>query len=286
MLFLTTQTAHFAPMLTLPQGNLTIKKFSDGELYVKLEEDVKNRTVWVIASTLPPAESLMELFFVLDALERAGAHINLVITYFGYARQDRAQPNEALGASVICNFLKTFKVCKTFVIHIHSERIKNFLRFKNEIPLDLFCDPASESDRIAAPDQGAYDFAVAIAKTCGREAVIVTKMRPEHEKVKILGVQDNIENKNILIVDDIISTGRTLLSVGSVLKSMGAKKIFAAATHGIFSDGALNRIQESDSIERVYVTNTLPQVKNFSKIRVMNIVPFIEKIIIENSEDR
>lgn len=279
MIFLTSQTAHLASSITLPQGTVKVKKFSDGELYVKLEEDVKDKNVWVLASTLPPAESLLELFFILDALERGGAHINLFITYFGYARQDRAEPGEALAASVICNFLKTFTLKKIFITHIHSTRIEKFLKFENVIPIDLFCTPAKESNRIAVPDQGAYDFARAISQTCGIEPIIATKMRPEQEMVEVVSLVDNIENKNVLIVDDIISTGTTLLSLGKALKSRGAKKIFAAATHGVFSDGALENIQQSDIIERVYVTNTLPQENRPSKIRVMNIVPFIEKVI-------
>lgn len=282
MIFLTTQTAHLASHFKLPPDVALIKKFSDGELYVKIDQKVKQKQVWIVASTFPPAESLLELFFLIDALDRAGAYVNVLITYFGYARQDRAEPGEALAASVICNFLKTFKLNKIVIIHVHSSRIASYLTFENKIPLDLFCLPAEETDRIAAPDQGAYDFAQALGRICGKESVIITKMRPEQEQVKITQVIDNIEHKNILIVDDIISTGNTLLSTAQALKKRGAHKIYAAATHGIFSEGALQRIQESDLIERVYVSNTLAQENRPHKIHVLNIVPVLEKVIEEH----
>ncbi len=282
MIFFTTSAGHLAPQIHLAQGKLTVKQFSDGELYVRVEEDVKSKQVWVIAST-PSAESIIELLLILNALQRESAFISLIITYFGYSRQDRAVPGEALAASVISSLLLTANVQKIFIIHAHSARLKQFLNFENKIPLDLFCIPAQESNRIAAPDQGAYEFVAAIGEQCGREAVVVTKMRPEQEKVKIMGVTDAIEGKHILIVDDIISTGTTLISVAHALKERGASTVSAAATHGVFSDGAHTLLDESPLIERIYVTNTLVQDTTWDKITILNIAPFIQNIIVQSS---
>lgn len=282
MIFATRQARSIAHSLPFEQGRVLFKYFSDGELYVKVEEDVQGKHVWVIGSTASPCDNILELFLLLDALKRAGASINLLLTYFGYARQDRAAQGEALGSDIIATSLKSFNLDHVFVIHAHSQALHTFLDFQNLIPLSLFCYPAQSQDRLAAPDKGAYELACSIAKTCNLKFITVTKMRPEQERVAIVEVQDNIAGKKVLIVDDMISTGNTILQVAQTLKEMGAATIQAAATHGVFSDDARDKIENSPFIEKVYVTDSLPQQDGYSKIEVLPIAPFIEEIINSN----
>ncbi len=283
MIFSTRQCNHIAEDLPFKKGRLLLKQFSDGELLVKIEEDVRDKIVWVIGSTAVPAENTIELMLLLDALQRAQARIYLVLTYFGYARQDRTSKGESLGSALFSTFLKSFNLEKIFIIHAHSPALHSFLDFENVIPVSLFCTPASGKDRIAAPDQGAYELAEAIAKTCNLGFITVTKMRPAHEAVEVTGVHNNIHQKRILIVDDIISTANTLISVAHILKDLGAHSIQAAATHGVFADGARERLQGSDLFEKVYVTDTLPQPPGYPKIVVLPIAPFIKKLIEEHT---
>lgn len=279
MIFSTQQCAHIAQKLPFAKGHLSLKRFSDGELFVKIEDDVSNKKVWVIGSTASPAENIIELMLILDALQRAHAHTYLILTYFGYARQDRAQKGESLGAELFSHFLKGFKLEEIFIIHAHSKALHSFLKFENMIPVSLFCTPAQGQDRLAAPDQGAYELAEAIAKTCKLDFLTVSKIRPAHEVVEVTHVHNNIHGKRILIVDDIISTATTLIEVAQTLKSLGAYSIQAAATHGVFADGARQKIEQGELFERVYVTDTLPQPTGYSKITVLSIAPFIQNII-------
>jgi ribose-phosphate pyrophosphokinase len=281
MIFTTMQAAYLAQRMTLPRGSHLIKRFSDGELYIKIEDDVQGKSVWVIGSTAPPADNIIELFLLLDALKGAGASVNLFLTYFGYARQDRATPGESFGAALMARFLTTFELEHTYILHVHSQRIHTYLHFEDKVPLALFCGPAAHCTRIAAPDEGAYHFAHAIAQTCNLEAIMVTKIRPLQEQVQIVSIVDSIRQQTILIVDDIISTGTTILEVAARLKERGALKVYAAATHGIFSGQARELLERSDLIEKIYVTNSIPQDKSapFKKIEILDIVPFIQETI-------
>jgi ribose-phosphate pyrophosphokinase len=281
ILFSTTQTDYLAAALPFKQGKRTIKRFSDGEIYVKIEEPrehIEHKSIWVLASTSAPADNLIELFFLLDALQRQRARISLLITYFGYERQDRAAPGEALSAEVIARCLQLFALEQIFIIHAHSAALHRFLSFKNIIPVSLVCPIAHQCDGIVAPDQGAHELAQLVTRECVIEPIFVTKMRPAQEHVEVTGVLGDIHDKTVLIIDDIISTGRTIVSVSTKLQELGARDVYVFATHGVFSGNARELIESSPIIKKVYVTNTLPQ-KYSPKIEIVTIVPFIEHII-------
>ncbi|CAN5171045.1 ribose-phosphate diphosphokinase [soil metagenome] len=279
IIFSNRAAAHLVDNMNLPKGNAIIKQFSDGELYIKIESDIANKEIWVIACTQAPAKNLLELFFILDALTRMGApRINLFFPYFGYARQAIAQVGEAGSAERICKILQQFPLGIIKIMHVHAApRMRNFLTFDNIIDIDFFCNIAAYYDCIAAPDKGAAEFAQKIAQVCHKEVVFLKKVRPDHEQVKIESLNGNVIGKKILLVDDIISTGRTIIEAAQVLKNGGALEISAAATHGILSQGALERFAKS-VVKKIYVTNTLKNSQPDS-IAVYDTSHFIETII-------
>ena len=165
-LFYTKSAEHLAKKIKLKKGKYIISSFPDGELYVKINENVKNKRVLVLAATNPPAENLLELLFLLDALQGAGARIYLFFTYFGYARQDRAKAGEALASQRICSWLKGFKWQNIAVLHPHSERLKQFLKYKEILPYHFFTSVINREDVVVAPDKGASSLAKEISKRC------------------------------------------------------------------------------------------------------------------------
>ena len=169
ILFATSSTRHLASNIAIRSGAYTIKQFSDGELFIRIDEDVQDKDVWVLAATQAPAEHLLELFFLLDALQRAGAHINLCIAYFAYARQVVAAPGEVCAAQVISAMLKNFIIAKIYIIHPHSILLHDYLSFIAVQDVDFFYKQAEGYDAIAAPDKGAYTFAREIAEHCSKE---------------------------------------------------------------------------------------------------------------------
>jgi ribose-phosphate pyrophosphokinase len=281
IVFYTTSTQHFAKQMHFQQGRYTSKQFSDGEWYIKLEQDVAGKVVWVVAATNPPAEHIVELLLLLDALQRARAHIKILFTYFGYARQDQPEKGEASSAQLMARMFGLFEIQRIMILHSHSNFLHDYLPFKEVVPDDLICIHAQGYDALVAPDQGAHDLVQRLATLCNKEAIYVSKMRPEQEMVTIQEYNGTVPAKNILIIDDMIATGNTVIEVAKKLKELGASHVSVWATHGIFSGNAYEAIQKS-CIEKVYVTDSVPQKNNSSKIEVISIAPLIEKIIMQN----
>ena len=279
ILFANHAALHLARYIPVKLGDYVSKRFSDGELFVRVNEEVQGKKVWVIASTQPPADNLLELFFLLDALHSSGASINILITYFSYVRQIVAKQGEAHSAQVICKMFNTFTFSKILVIHPHSLLLHDYLSCKAIYDLQFFCNLAHDFDAIAAPDVGASAFAKEVATLCNKDLIILTKTRPDHEQVKIVSIDGPVTDKKILLVDDIISTGRTLVTAAHELKKRGADQIAAAATHGIFSPGAHELIEKSN-LEKVYVTNTIAQ-ESQGKVIVVDISAALYKIMQE-----
>lgn len=277
ILFSTTATQHLASHIALPHGKCTVKQFNDGELFVRIDEDVQDKDVWVLAATQAPAEHLLELFFLLDVLQKAQARINLFITYFAYGRQVVAPSGEACSAQVISTILQNFIISKIYIMHPHNQLLHNFLPFTGVQDVDFFCKQAASCDTIAAPDKGALSFAHEVAQTCKKDLIKITKKRPDHDKVEIVTIDGAVMGKKVLLIDDIISTGRTMVQAAQELKKLGAVSIAAAATHGVFSPGA-HQLLENSIIEKISVTNTIAQHSQ-GKITIFDISPFIQNIM-------
>lgn len=287
MIYYILSTQALAESLNLKKGSFTIKQFSDQEWHVTIHDEVRDKSVRVLAQTGAPADSIIQLLLLCNALQRSGAKINLLISYFGYARQDKAEKGESLGAEVMCRLLKLCNPERIDIIHIHNpETLKNAneegnqsnsILFHNHIPYSFFYGCSDGADVIAAPDKGAQTFARHIAEHTNKELVLCEKYRPEPEKVE-LRFQGDVQGKKILIVDDMITTGRTVIKAADLLHEHGAQSVSVAATHGVFAGEALKAIEES-IIEKVYVTNTLNQERHSKKLSVVSISNFIAKLI-------
>jgi len=277
--FYTNSAEHVASKLRLRKGRFTLKRFSDGEIYCRVEESVKGKSVWVVASTEPPGDNILELAFLLDSLRRGGAKTNLFILYFGYARQDRiAKEGEALSSKVICDLLRRFKPGKVMVLHMHSRRIKKFLEYEDVIPIELFSTVIRRMDVVVAPDKGALDLAGRVSRQYHLPLAYMEKSRPRAEEVEITKLVGDVRGKKAVIVDDMISTGRTVIKASQQLLESGAKEVNVIATHGLFSGSAIEDLERS-GITSISVTNSLKQTHTSELIRTVDISNFVGKLI-------
>lgn len=281
IVFYTTPTQQLRIRLPFKRGKSIIARFADGEIHVQLEQlqqKIKENEIWVIAATPAPADNYMELFLLLDALQHAGAQVNLMLTYCGYARQDKDEIGQGVGARVIANALKNFNIKQTFIVHPHSIQLQKFLPHKAIMPYDLFYPIAHKYDVIVAPDHGAQKLAQHISNECDKPFIIVQKKRIAPDHIAIEKIETNIKKKKILIVDDMICTGSTTMTVAAQLKEKGADSIDLMATHGIFAGDAREQLTQSN-INHIYVTNSLRQTYASKKITIIDIAPTIQTLI-------
>lgn len=263
------------------QGLHTVTIFADGELLVTVQEDVDGKDVWVIASMQAPAENIIELLLLLDALQRMNATINLLVTYFGYARQDRYCPGEPLSAYVILNCLKQYTLRRFVVVSMHSFCKYDSIFFESYIPLDFFQANTCNAEIIVAPDSGAFVQADMLAHMIKKPLIIMNKKRAVHDNISQISYRGSVKGKKILIIDDMISTASTLLAAAELFKNDGAAAIYCAVVHGIFSATALKDIEKS-SIDKLWVTNTVDQKYISDKISVFDIGPSLLEIVISS----
>ncbi len=277
MIFYTRSCSHLADHIKLSKGRVIIEHFEDGELSIKILDDIDQKHVWVCSSTIAPAENILETFFLINALQQLGAYIKVLFIYFGYARQDKMFPGEPLSVEVICRCLQQFICEEIHVVHIHNPGVCAFLSLHNHIPFNFFNQCVDEIDLIVAPDEGATLLAKLVATYNNKPYTVIKKMRQKKEQVRIMEVQGNVKGKCVLIVDDMISTGKTIVRASEALYKKGAKKIYVAATHGLFSSDAFTIIEQS-VIEKVFVTNTVIQTHTSSKVTSVDISSFLQNI--------
>jgi ribose-phosphate pyrophosphokinase len=259
-------------------GSVELKKFSDGEIWVKYLENIRGKDVFIIQSTNPPAENLMELLILIDAAKRASARsINAVIPYFGYARQDRKdQPRVSITAKLAANLIMVAGADRVISMDLHAAQIQGFF----DIPFDHLYgssvfkgqfDHLEDDLVIVSPDVGGIKIARAYAKLLNCGLVVIDKRRPKQNTVEIVNIIGDVKDKNVLIVDDLIDTAGTFVGAVSALKEKGAKKIFGAITHPLLSGEAIERIEKSD-LNNLFVTDTIDfRVKEQSdKIKVIS----------------
>jgi len=275
-------TAGICQNLGMPQAGINISRFSDGEVRVAIEENVRGKDVFIIQSTCPPVnENLMELLIILDALKRASAQrVTAVIPYFGYARQDRKdQPRVPITAKLVANVLTVAGANRVLALDLHAGQVQAFF----DIPVDhlyalnVFVDYFEEIIKldnlvVVSPDVGGIKMARAYAKRFRAGLAIVDKRRNSPESTEVMHILGEVKGRNVILVDDIIATGSSLAEAAKALKDAGAKKIFSAITHGVLSNDAVGKL-DSSVIDSLAITDSIPLSadKNNSKIKVVSV---------------
>jgi len=267
-------------------GDITIKNFSDGEIYVKYEQSIRGEDLFIIQSTPPAGDNIVELLMLIDAAKRASARrVTAVIPYFGYARQDRKdQPRVSITAKLMANILMQAGVDRILTMDLHAPQIQGFF----DIPVDhlyasrLFIDHFKSRNiqdlAVVAPDVGSLKMARSYAKQLGADLAFIDKRRPQQNVAEIMNIIGNVEDKNVLLVDDLIDTAGTLTNAAVALKERGALNILACSTHPILSGPAYQRIEDSP-IDNVYVTDTVPLSKPSEKIEVKSVAGIFAEAI-------
>ena len=279
-----------AAKLDVKIGKSTFRQFADGELWVKYEENIRGQDVYIIQSTNPPAENILELVLMIDAAVRASAdRVTAVIPYFGYARQDRKdQPRVPISARAIMDILASVGAKRVLAMDLHSAQIQGFTHlpfdhlYARKIILKYLknMQPSLKDIVILAPDVGRAPMAQSYAKHLGVGFALIDKRRTEPNKAKVLHMIGNLESKNVIILDDMIDTAGSMINASETAIENGAKSVISVATHGLFSDDAINRIMKS-SIEKVIVANTvqLPKEKQFKKLEIISVAPLFANAI-------
>ncbi len=269
-----------------PIGRLDIQNFSDGEIWVKFIDNVRGSDVFIIQSTLPPAENLMELLIAADAAKRASARkVTAVIPYFGYARQDRKdQPRVAITSKLIANLLTEAGVDRVVTMDLHAPQIQGFF----DIPVDhlyssvVFIEKIRKMNipnlTVVSPDVGGIKMARAYARRLDADLILIDKRRPAPNVVEVMNIIGDVKDRNVLIVDDLIDTAGTFTSAVAELKKAGAQKVYGACTHPMLSGNAYERINNSD-VEKIFVCDTIQLKQESSKLEIVSVAQVFSEAI-------
>ena len=271
-----------------PLGKILLKNFPDGEFFVKIEENIRGKDVFIVQSTCPPAnDNLMELLIMIDAAKRASAQrITAVIPFYGYARQDRKdQPRVPITAKLIANLLVTAGANRILTMDLHAQQIQGFF----DIPVDhLYAMPVfydylrnmkTDNMTVVSPDVGGMKMAAAYAEmlTCGLG--FVAKKRSDATTVEALNLVGDVEGRDVLIVDDLTETAGTLTSAAKMIKKHGAKSVKAAVSHGVLNNIGYDRIKEGH-LDEIITTNSTPCETKKLPITVLSVAPLLGQGII------
>jgi len=270
-----------------PHG-ATIRNFSDGEIFVRIDRNARGRDVFIVQPTDAPADNLMELLLLIDAAKRASAaRVTAVLPYFGYGRQDRKdQPRVAIGAKLVANLITAAGADRVVGIDFHQHQIQAFF----DIPVDhlyaapvlirYFRDKELDNLVVVAPDVGSAKMARGFAKRLGADLAIVDKRRPKANIAEVVNIVGNVEGRPCLLADDMVDTGGTLVSAVRALKERGATQVFACATHPVFSGAAVERLSEAP-LEEMVVTNTiaLPPERQWDNLTILSVAPLLARAI-------
>ncbi|TXE88583.1 ribose-phosphate pyrophosphokinase [Campylobacter volucris] len=273
--------------LSLPLSDAGIKRFSDGEISIQIDESVRGKDVFIIQSTcVPTNDNLMELLIMTDALRRSSASsITAIIPYFGYARQDRkASPRVPITAKLVANLIESAGVDRVATIDLHAGQIQGFF----DIPVDnlygsiIFNDYIKNKNYknpiIASPDIGGIARARSVAKALGLDIVIVDKRREKANESEVMNVIGDVKDREVILVDDIIDTAGTIVKAAEVFKNKGAKSVIACCTHPVLSGIAYERIAK-DALDELVVTDTIPLKQQMDKIKVLSVAPIFGEVI-------
>ena len=282
----------------VPLGQCTVKQFSDGEIQINIEESIRGCDVFVIQSTSAPVnENLMELLIMVDALKRASAKtINIVMPYYGYARQDRkARAREPITAKLVANLLETAGATRVITLDLHAPQIQGFFDILIDhlmgVPIlgEYFLEKGfnAEDIVIVSPDHGGVTRARKLAERLKAPIAIIDKRRPKPNVSEVMNIVGNIDGKIAILIDDIIDTAGTITLGANALIENGAREVYACCTHPVLSGPAIERIQNS-KIKELIVTNSinLTEDKLIGKIKQLSVAPLIGEAIIRVYEQK
>ncbi len=296
MVFSGTATRYLAERicqsLGCPLGKMQMTKFSDGEFAVSYEESIRGRDIFLVQSTFPSSDNLMELLLMIDAAKRASARtINAVIPYFGWARQDRKdKPRVSIGAKLVADLLSVAGVNRVITMDLHADQIQGFF----DVPVDhLYASgvilPYLQSLHlddlvIASPDVGGSKRANTYAKYLGCPLVLCNKTRARANVVASMQIIGDVVGKNVVIVDDMVDTAGTITKAADLMMASGARSVRACASHCVMSGPASDRVQES-ALEEIVFTDSIPYTQRCAKVKQISVAEmFAETIrrVIEN----
>lgn len=277
-----------AEALHVPMGELELGRFSDGELYVKYKENIRGKDVFLVQSTVPPADTLMQLLLMIDAARRASARrITCVIPYFGYARQDRKdQPRVAIAAKLVADLLTTAGADRVLTMDLHAEQIQGFFNipfdhlYGRAVLLPYVESMGLEDVTLLAPDIGSVKMARAYAKRLGGDLAIVDKRRPRPNEAEVMNLIGEVRDRDVIIVDDMADTAGTMTQSVKVAMDLGARSVSCACTHALLSGRAVERLNAAPLRELV-VTDTLPfrEELGVERLTVLSVAPIFAQAI-------
>jgi ribose-phosphate pyrophosphokinase len=274
--------------LDVDRTKLTVNRFADGEIFVRIDENVRGNDVFIVQPTNPPADNVMELLLLIDAARRASAaRITCVMPYYGYSRQDRKdQPRVAIGAKLLANMIVTAGADRVLGLDFHQHQLQGFF----DVPVDhLYAAPVFVSHYrkkhlhdlvVVAPDVGSAKMARGFAKRLNGSLAIIDKRRPRPNVTEVVNVVGEVEGRDCLLTDDMIDTAGTVAEASCALKDLGARDIYVCATHALLSGRAAERLS-SAPIKEVTVTDTvaIPEEKHFDTLTVLSVGELLSKAI-------
>lgn len=285
--------------INMPLAEMQVTRFADGEFDVKIAESVRGKDVFVVQPTCHPvSDNLVQLFIILDALRRASAsRVNAVIPYYGYARKEKkTQARDPISAKLMANIIELAGANRVITVDLHAEAIQGFF----DIPVDaltaskILARHARERHGadvvVVSPDTGGTARARSLARLLDAPIAIIDKRRPRDDDVEILNVIGDVEGKPCVVIDDLISTGSTLVGAAKALRANGATSVDVVATHGVLSNGALQKLHAAP-IDEICITDTIPLNDGHSfddapKLRVLSVAPLIAEAIVRVHEGR
>ena len=290
MVFSGTATKYLAEKicqsLGCPLGELLITKFSDGEFAVSYEESIRGRDIFLVQSTFPNSDNLMELLLMIDAAKRASARtINAVIPYFGWARQDRKdKPRVSIGAKLVADLLSAAGVNRVITMDLHADQIQGFFNvpvdhlYASNVILPYLKSLQLEDLVIASPDVGGSKRANTYAKFLGCPLVLCNKTRARANVVSSMQIIGDVEGKNVVIIDDMVDTAGTITKAADIMKAAGAKTVRACASHCVMSGPASDRVQES-ALEEIVFTDSIPYTQRCAKVKQLSVADLFAETI-------
>lgn len=274
--------------LDIELGQCEIKRFSDGEIWVKYSENIRGSDIFIIQSTNTPSDNILELLIMIDAARRSSAHkITAVVPYFGYSRQDRKdQPRVSITAKLIANLITVAGADRVITMDLHASQVQGFF----DIPFDhLYASAVFLKElvpqnltnlAVVSPDVGGIKLARAYAKRLNADLVVIDKRRPNQNVSEIINIIGDVKGKNVLIVDDIIDTAGTFTQAANLLKEKGALSIKGVCTHAVLSDGAVELLNNSP-IEELWFTDTIdnPRINEIKSVKIVSVAPIFAEAI-------